>query len=325
MTQLLTTLAVVIGALTAGYLYRIRRLRQDPAAGESLRGLATALQKTTITVFTPVILVNTFWALNVTAGSLVFFPIIGALSHVVGGFVALAASRRLGHSRRQAGAMFTCGTFSNLASFGGLVTFMYYGEAGYALAALFKLFEPIAYFSIGFPIAKMYSEDSLPGSRLRLDWRALVRDRIVMLPLVGISAGALLNWSGLARPELLGSLIAPLVMVSTSMMLVSVGLNMRPAPLGSYRREVASIVAIKHLLLPALMAAAGTALGYHLLAGGLPWRVLVTMGSMPVAFNSLVAASLYRLDTDLANLCWIVSTGVFAAVLLPLLYLVSLL
>ena len=41
-----------------------------------------------------------------------------------------------------------------------------------------------------------------------------------------------------------------------------------------------------------------------------------------LAFKSLVAASLYKLDTDLANLLWLISTAVFVAVL-PLMYLVS--
>jgi predicted permease len=117
--------------------------------------------------------------------------------------------------------MFNCGTFTNITSFGGLVAFMYYGEAGYALSALFKLFEPVIYFSIGFPLAKLYSDESATGSttKLRIDVGALARDRVVMLPLLGIAAGAILNWSGVVRPAVLGQLMSPLVMVSTAIML----------------------------------------------------------------------------------------------------------
>jgi predicted permease len=329
LSQLLTTLAVIAGSLTTGYLYRLRSLGRtsgdlDAAAtADGLRRLAARLQKAVITSITPVVLVNTFWGLRLSSGTLAFFPILGALSHLIGGTVALALSRRFGHTRKQAGAMFTSGAFTNLASFGALVTFMFYGEAGYALAALFKLFEPIVYFSIGFPIAKLFSDETPPGTRFRLDLRALARDRIVLLPVCGILAGSLLNATGLARPAFIGSIIPPLVMLSTSMMLLSVGINMRPAAVGGYLREAAAIASIKHLLMPATMATLGYLLGFHEVAGGLALRVLVTMASLPVAFNSLIPPSLYGLDTDLANSSWIVSTGLFASVVLPLLYLLS--
>lgn len=323
MTQLLTTLAVILGSLTAGYTYRVLTLRRDGQRGEHLRAIATRMQRTVITCITPVVLINTFWALRISGGTLVLFPVLGLLSHLIGGLIGLALSRRMGHSRKQAGSMFTCGAFTNLASFGGLVAFMFYGEAGYALAALFKLFEPVVYFSIGFPLAKLFSDETPPGTKWRLDLRALAKDRIVVLPLVGITTGTLLNLSGLVRPEFVGSLISPLVMISTSMMLLSVGINMRPAAVGGYVREAVAIASLKHVLMPALMLGVGLALGYGRLNGGLPLRLLVTMGAMPVAFNSLIPPSLYGLDTDLANSCWIVSTGLFAAVVLPLLFLVS--
>jgi predicted permease len=40
---------------------------------------------------------------------------------------------------------------------------------------------------------------------------------------------------------------------------------------------------------------------------------------MPVAFNSVVASSLYELDLDLANSCWLMTTGAMVIVL-PCLY-----
>ncbi len=323
MTQLLATLALILGSLTAGYIYQTVTLRRDPGRAQWLRATATRLQKLVITTITPVILVNTFWSLRLSGGTLALFPVLGMASHIIGGVVALAVSRRLGHGRKQAGAMFTSGAFTNLSSFGGLVAYMFYGEAGYAIAALFKLLEPVAYFSIGFPLAKLYSDETPPGTKWRFNPRTLAQDRVVLLPLTAIVLGTLLNWSGLARPDLLGALVSPLVKVSTSLMLLSVGINMRLAAIGRYRREAAAVAGIKHLLMPALMALVGLAIGYGRLDGGLPLKVLVTMGAMPVAFNSLIPPSLYGLDTDLANSCWVVSTGLFVAAVLPLLWIMS--
>lgn len=333
MSQLLTTLALIICSLAAGYLYRLYRLQRGPALApspegapppaEALRKLAARIQRTVITAVIPLVLTNAFWGLRLAGGVLALFPVLGVLSHLIGGAVGLLLSRRFGHTRRQAGSMFTCGAFTNLASFGALVTVTFYGEAGYALAALFKLFEPVIYFGIGFPIAKLFSDQAPPGAGFRLDLRALARDPIVLMPVGGILAGSLLNASGWARPDSLGHLIRPLVMVSTSMMLLSVGMNLRPAATGAYRREAVAIAGVKHLLMPLTMAALGGLLGFHRIGDGMAYRVLLTMASLPVAFNSLVPPTLYGLDVDLANASWLVSTGLFLGAVLPLLYLLS--
>ena len=107
------------------------------------------------------------------------------------------------------------------------------------------------------------------------------------------------------------------------MMLLSVGLNMRFSMIGNYRREALAVAGIKHLLLPGLLVTLGLIAGYGRLNGGLPLRVLIIVSSMPVAINALIPPSLYRLDIDLANSCWILSNGIFVVAILPLLYLVK--
>jgi hypothetical protein len=54
-------------------------------------------------------------------------------------------------------------------------------------------------------------------------------------------------------------------------------------------------------------------------ADGLPFKVALVLSSMPVAFNALVAASIYDLDLDLANSCWLVTTAALV-VIMPWLY-----
>jgi len=45
---------------------------------------------------------------------------------------------------------------------------------------------------------------------------------------------------------------------------------------------------------------------------------------MPVAFTALVAASIYDLDLDLANSCWLITTGSLVVVLPWISYLLTL-
>ena len=64
-------------------------------------------------------------------------------------------------------------------------------------------------------------------------------------------------------------------------------------------------------------------LGLNDIDGGLPAKVVLIAASMPVAFTALVAASIYELDLDLANACWLVTTAALLAVVPWLYFLLS--
>lgn len=321
MNRPLITLWVMFGSLSAGYAYQMLVRRRRPEREGEIPRLAAALQRLVVTTITPLTLLSAFWALSISGGAMAFFPLVGALSHVIGVASALAASRFLGLDRKSTGSMLTCGAFTNLGSIGGLVAFMLYGEPGYALAGLFRVFEPMLYFMVGFPLAKTYAQEPSEENRLRVDPRAIVRDRLILLPILGVAAGGVLNLSGLARPVAIGEVNPYLILASTTGMLFAVGLNMRPAAARAYVRESAAIAGIKYVVLPAGLTLLALMLGYGRIDGGLPLKVVITMSAMPVAFNSLVPPSLYGLNKDLANSCWLVSMGLLVVVL-PLLSLV---
>jgi len=79
------------------------------------------------------------------------------------------------------------------------------------------------------------------------------------------------------------------------------------------------ICVIKFLLVPAFACSLAYLLNLHLVADGLPFKVVLVLSSMPVAFNALVASSIYDLDLDMANSCWLISTGALV-VIMPCLY-----
>ena len=72
-------------------------------------------------------------------------------------------------------------------------------------------------------------------------------------------------------------------------------------------------------MIPALITSLAWGAGLNTIDNGLPFKVVLILSSMPVAFNALVAASLYDLDLDLANSCWLLST-LGLVVVLPWLY-----
>jgi predicted permease len=313
----------MFASLSAGYAYQVFLRRYRAARQGEAPRLAALIQRLMVTVVAPLTLLNAFWVLSVSGGTMVLFPVVGAFSHVIGGASALAASRFLGLDRKSTGSMMTCGAFTNLGSIGGLVSFMFHGEPGYALAALFRMFEPLLYFLVGFPLAKTYAQEASEQNRLRLDPRAMVRDQLILMPVLGIGSGVVLNLAGLVRPEPLGIINSWLILASTTGMLFAVGLNMQFGATRRYLRESAAIAGIKYAVLPVSLTLIALVLGYGRIDGGLPLRIVITMSAMPVAFNALVPPSLYGLNKDLANSAWLVSMVVLVAVL-PLLSLVRL-
>ena len=66
-----------------------------------------------------------------------------------------------------------------------------------------------------------------------------------------------------------------------------------------------------------------SALGLHRIDNGLPLKVVLILSSMPVGFIAMVPPTLYRLDIDLANACWLVTNGLLILVVPTLLLLMQ--
>jgi hypothetical protein len=86
-----------------------------------------------------------------------------------------------------------------------------------------------------------------------------------------------------------------------------------------YLKECIAVSAIKFLIVPTVITSLAFLLGYREMAGGHLIKVVILLSSMPVAFNALIPPSLYDLDVDLANSCWLFTTSLFI-IILPVLY-----
>jgi len=97
---------------------------------------------------------------------------------------------------------------------------------------------------------------------------------------------------------------------------------MRIKTIQDYLRECVAISATKFLIVPVILTLTAFLLGYGKIEEGLPLKVVMILSSMPVAFTALVPPSLYDLDIDLANSCWLFSTSLLIVVL-PVLYIAT--
>jgi predicted permease len=188
--------------------------------------------------------------------------------------------------------------------------------------AIYKLFEELFYYSIGFPIAKYYSR-STQEERILDRIKRLTRDPFIIVALTSIVLGGILNSSGVPRPGFFKTVISGFVPLTTIMLLASIGLAMKFRRVRDYLPECVSVAVIKFALVPVLATSVAYLLGFGKIEGGLPLKVVIILSSMPVAFNALIPPSIYDLDLDLANSCWFFTTALLVVVLPALLFIID--
>jgi predicted permease len=321
MSKILYSFGIIFFGLALGVaiqaLHRNGRLRL-PLSIADLRKL---LQKVALLGLNPVAIAGAIWTVRIKDPGLIALPFVGFSALLTGGLLALGAARILKLEPKKTGALFCCGSFTNIGSIGALVCFIFLGEAGFALVPIYKLFEDVSYYAIGFPIARYYSRagENYGGTAARL--KGLLRDPFILTAVSSIIIGALLNLSGLERPAFYGFANAVIVPLATILLLTSIGLALRFSRIGDYLRECVSVSLIKFLMVPLLIFLQARTLGFGGMDDALPLKVVIILSSMPVAFNALIPPSIYDLDLDLANSCWFVTTALLILVL-PVLLLV---
>jgi predicted permease len=321
MNRLLFTLGLILSGLLLGWLWQ-KRLR-----GQGRDGLVPfvrkRLQQLGLLVCMPISFAAAVWVVSFADPRLMLLPLLGVVVLLLGGGLGWLAALSTRQPPQRMGAMICCGSFTNIGSIGALVAFIFLGEPGFALVAIYKMFEETSYYTVGFPIARIYgaqTDDRRPGQRLLL----VLKDPFFLAALIALLGGLVLNVSGLPRPAVFETINGFLVPFGTFLLLLSIGLGLR---LSGIRKNLAAgllIAGIKFLVLP--LAAVGIAwiLGFGDMNGGLPLKVVLVVSSMPVAFTALVAASIYDLDLDLANTCWLVTTVLLILVVPWLAFLLTL-
>jgi len=322
MAKFFYSFGIIIFGLALGYIFQIlvnRKLINLPLPIDDLRKL---LQKVALLFLNPVAIVGAIWVVSIKNVNLIALPFVGLFALLTGGALALGVARILNLAPQKTGAMFGCGSFTNIGAIGALVVFVFLGEAGFALVAIYKLFEELFYYSIGFPIAKYYSRNT-QEEKIFDRIKSLTRDPFIIVALASIILGGILNTGGVPRPGFFKTVISVFVPLATIMLLSSIGLAMKFKRVRDYIKECVSVSIIKFALVPVLTTSLALLLGFGKIDGGLPLKVVIILSSMPVAFNALIPPSIYDLDLDLANSCWFFTTALLVVVLPTLLFIIN--
>ena len=322
MSRLVFSLAVILSGMTAGYVVQILSREGLITLPLPLAELRKLLQKLGLLFFMPVAFTSAIWVIEVRDMRIAALPALGVAALLLGGAAAMIAARTMNLTRKQTGAFVPCGSFTNLGGIGGLVVFLFCGEEGFALVPLYKLFEGIVYFTTGFPLARAYATE--PGKREPFEGiKKVFTDVFLLTALTSVAVGGALNAAGVPRPEFFSGVTAVFIPIGTFVILTSIGMAMRFTSVRDYLKESLVVAGIKFIVIPVIICTAALLLGYGTIDNGLPLRVVIILSSMPVAFVALVPPSIYDLDVDLANACWLTTT-LGLVVVLPVLRVLTL-
>ncbi len=315
--------SVIIFGLSLGYIIQVLVNRDMIKLPISIDRSRKSLQYTALLFVNPVAIVGAIWIVNIQNLRIAALPFLGLFALIMGGMLALGTAKLLHLEPKKTGAMYGCGSFTNIGSIGALICFVFLGEPGFALVPIYKLFEEVSYYGIGFPIAKYYSNstDTHEGKWSRL--KGLAKDPFILVALSSIIIGGLLNYSNLKRPEFYATVNTVFVPLGTIMLLISIGMAIKFKRVRHYVKECIAVSLIKFGIVPILASTLAVLIGFGNIDGGLPLKVVIILSSMPVAFNALIPPSIYDLDLDLANSCWFVTTALLIVVLPVLLLIIT--
>ena len=275
--KMLLSLGLIVLGLVMGQ--SIRHLLNNGTIGPDTlveKYIKTA-QNLVLLVLAPIINVGTFWIVRITDMRFVALPLLGVAALTLGGLLALGFSRVFRHTRRQTGAMFTSGSFTNVGTIGGLVSYAFLGEAGYAFTSMYRLLEDFVYFGVGYPIAKMYSESARTGDGQPSFITRVLFDPFIRVYTLSMIAGTALNVSGYSRPHLFGTVNELLIPVTSVILVTTVGFRMRFGAVKGYLRESAAVGLIKFIAVPATIVPIAYLLGLGRLSDGTALKVVLIL------------------------------------------------
>ncbi len=316
--RLFLSLGLIAVGLVLGQAIKHLTERGPIADTERVSARIRLLQRFIMLGVNPLISMWAFWVVEIGDPRLLALPVLGILAIVLGGALALVYARQFKMSKKQAGAIFTSGSFTNMGTMGGLISYVFFGEVGYAIAAMYRLFEDVVYFTVGYPIARLYGTTA-DDRRTRSPISRVLGDPFIRAYVLSLGVGLALNFLGIDRPELFTALNSVLIPLASVVLVTTVAFSMRFGAVVGYLRECLAVGSIKFVLVPVVVTTAAYLLGLGRFYDALPLKVVIVMSSMPPAFNSLIPPQIYNLDIDLANSCWLFNMGALTVVL-PWLY-----
>ena len=295
------SLVIVFGFLAGQFLKR--QLHQHTVQIRTL----TVFIAMRITI--PLSVMLAIWQLDIKSWLFAWLPVIGFIFLLSGFLLGWLISKIFKLSDIQHAVVAPAGSFTNMGAIGSFVVFVYLGESGFALVPLFKLFEEVVYFAFLFPYASKFS--TLPDLKKRKIWQ----DPTLQTMFAALLFGATLNLTEVVRPDWFETVTSILIPMGTFSLMISIGLVFRFKAIFQHWKIALTLALCKQILLPFIVLGLVVLTGQVHFYNGLMLQVAVMLSAMPIAFLVILPAALYKLDQDLANSCWVISSLTFLVML----------
>ena len=236
--------------------------------------------------------------------SLATLPALAWFIVFVGLAIAWGLTRALKLSGPQAGAFMLAAVFGNTAYMGYPVAVALLGDAGLVRAVFYDIFgNTAAVITVGTLIATRLGEH---GAEVNP-----VREVVTFPPFIALAAALALH--SVTVPIVVGDWLEALGTLVVPMIMVSVGLSLRPAALRDHLPKVAAISVVKLVVLPLV----ALTVGWFVLPDVESVRIAVLEAGVPTMMFTMLMGMRFRLDTDVIAAAILV-TLVGSAVTIPL-------
>jgi len=253
------------------------------------------------------------WGVQFHPG-LVLLPFVGfaiACFNLALGFIV---ARMYKLERLSFGSFVLASGMSNQGyTIGGVICFFFLGQRGYSESLVYLLYWNFFAFLICFPFARALGRAREKLS-LKQEVMNIFRD-VRSLPLAGLVAGLILAGINIPRPAAGARLLTFAIPFASVISMGCIGLSFQFRALSLFKRFYPGILGIKFIISPLL----GLFLAWLFRFEPLSAKVVLIEAMTPAAVMSVLTASLFDLDLDLANALFSVTTSVFLVVVLPIL------
>lgn len=270
-----------------------------------------------ILVIMPILNLLSFWTLALDP-KVLLLPVAGLSMQVISGGLGYGIARLKYESSRERGSFFLASMLSNRGIVGALTVFLFYGEGAFAISRLIVVFNDLALYVVGFPIARRFSTQDAAG-QLGGQGGLALGFGTTQLPALGFLLGVLLNLSGIPRPAQLSGVFEYLVHGNAWLVVVPIGYALQLDAIRAYAGDVWELLGIKFVLSPFLGGLVAYALGF----GGVRLRVLIILAATPTAISAIFTTRIHRLNDRLAVAAFALTTALYPLVVLPLIYLLE--
>ncbi|MCR9143158.1 MAG: hypothetical protein NXI24_12965 [bacterium] len=313
-TLLILFQLVILVPFVAGTLSR-RRLGPQPE-------FSRRLVRMNLIAFEPLIVFWATWGLRLDREQ-IFLPIVGFAIVAAGFFFGRIFAPLLGLSgKRRAVYLISASLGNHGFTLCASLCYLWLGEEGLGLAAIFTFYFTPYVFLVIFPYAHSAARDSATGDtgsgaprpmdflRGFLSWN--------YLPLYATLLALLLLFTGVERPAW-DLPVVVLLVPTVAAYYLTLGLSFDSRDLNLRALEVGVFAVIKFMLVPAFTALCITLVEATIGAALSPAvrQVLWIMSFAPAATYSVVAAVLYDLDQDYAGNLFVTNVLIFLFLVLP--------